>query len=72
MKSYVLELVEGVSLHAHAVSPRFPAQLKLAKRLAMENGEAAALSGAVNFFWADVDDDGDLTVGAFDEDLLEE
>lgn len=71
MRYYVLELVGGVSLTEHPVKTADD-QTKLAKRLVRENGRAALESGEVNYFWADVDKDGALSVGAFDEDLLED
>ena len=70
-RHYVLELVEGCSLSEHAAHTAKD-QVKLAKKLAQGNGRAAVESGSVNYFWADVDKDGALTVGAFDEDLLED
>lgn len=70
MRCYVLEVVGGCSVHAHGVFGEGE-QVALAKRLAKENGRGAVLSGEVQYFWADVVD-GELEVGAFDEELCPE
>lgn len=72
MKHYVLEIVEGCSIHEHFCPDLPMSQTKKAKELARENGRAAVLDGSVLYFWADVDENGELEVGAFDEDLLED
>lgn len=69
-RHYVLEIVGGVNIAAHDCFGEGEQTAK-AKELAKENGRAAALSGEVQYFWADVVD-GELEVGAFDEELLEE
>jgi hypothetical protein len=71
MRCYVLEIVEGCNIVAHQTTGEGD-QTHLAKKLAKENGRAAVLAGEVQFFWADVDKDGRLEVGAFDEELEEE
>jgi len=69
MKSYVLEVVAGVEITEHEAEDGN--SLGLAKKLAKTNGRAAIESGNVQYFWADVED-GVLTVGQFDEELLED
>lgn len=72
-KSYVIEVVGGVNIQEHSVEFDIDGahQLTLAKKLAAQSGRAAVLSGEVAYFWADIVD-GELEVGAFDEDLLED
>ena len=72
MRQYVIEVVGGCSIHAHQTTSQNGDQTDLAKQLAKENGRGAILSGEVQFFWADVDKEGRLVVGAFDEDLCPE
>jgi hypothetical protein len=72
MKRYVLEVVEGCSISEHLCSDAPNSQVKKAKKLTRANGRGAVLDGSVLYFWADGDENGELEVGAFDEDLLED
>ena len=71
MRCYVLEVSGGCNIMAHQTTGEGD-QTHLAKKLAKENGRAAVLAGEVQYFWADVDKDGHLDVGAFDEELCPE
>ena len=71
MRHYVLEVVGGVNIGSHMAHDA-TSQIKLAKKLATDNGRAAVESGEVQYFWADIDADGALVVGAFDEELVED